>query len=80
MSWSIACIAASKAAAKRIVSADQHLPNLVRALIIDAVGHIEGADDKPISIVGNGHQADGRGSYSVTTCTLEVKPLTLLQG
>lgn len=77
MSWSVDFIAKSRAVAKRRVLADSGLPNLVRALIVDALDGVTGTDDKPIAVKGHGHQADGR-SYEVSNCTLSVTPISIV--
>jgi hypothetical protein len=74
MSWSVSYVAAGKSAA--IEHARRaHLPDLVRLIIIDGIRQGDFPDDSLISVEGNGHQAEGRSSYNVTSCQLTVKPI-----
>jgi hypothetical protein len=78
MSWSISFHASNRWVAKQRVLRDPGLPNLVRALIVDALDNLgTSSDSHPVSVKGHGHQADGRSSQ-VSACELRVEPLELV--
>lgn len=74
MSWSISFAGRSK---RSVIEAAEkcYAPLAVKLLIVDAVKGISGSFDA-IMVEGHGHQADGD-SYDVSSCSLEVKPLSL---
>ena len=74
MSWSISFAGRSKRSV--IEQAEKaYAPLAVKLLIVDAVKGINGLFDA-ITVSGHGHQADGS-SCDQSSCTLEVKPISL---
>jgi hypothetical protein len=75
VTWSVNFIARGKEQARQ-EAFKACLPNLVNALIVDAIDGIPESGCL-IQVKGHGHQAEGANSYSVSSCELVVQPLVV---
>jgi ribosome-associated translation inhibitor RaiA len=77
MSWSISPPIENMAAQDAICLLDDMiLPDGIRDYIKDGIAGLEAYyndEQVPVTITGHGHVCHGKGSYEVTTATIEVK-------